>query len=465
MKITTIGELEYACHENRLLKLEGFGQKTQDILLEGIEHLKKHRGTYLYNAAQAQAEIILRELKKSKDIIRINIAGSLRRCKETIHDIDILASTAQSDPIMKLFTSMFDIEEIIAQGETKSSVRMTSGINVDLRTVSDRQFPYALLHSTGSKEHNTALRSRAKGMGLKMNEYGLFKNGKANIPCKDEAEIYKKLGLAYIPPELREDMGEIQAAAEDRLPKLVQEKQLQGFLHVHTDWSDGVNTIEEMAQAAQTAGYRWMGVADHSQSAVYAHGIRSGDVAKYVEEIDQLNAKIKNFHVFKGAEVDILDDGSLDYNPEILRIFDYIVIAVHSRFNMSEDEMTRRIIRAMENDCFTILAHPTGRLLLARDAYSVNIRSVIEAAQHTGTVIELNANPHRLDLDWRQCKYARELGVKLCINPDAHRTEGIAHIQYGLGIARKGWLEATDLLNCLTVEEMQHFMHAGKLPG
>ena len=453
MQITTIGELDYACHENRLLKLPGFGKKTQDRIIEGIKFIRKHRGEHLFNVALSQAEIILHELGKLKCVQRLSLAGGLRRRKELVHDIDLVCSARNSAEVMERFTSMLSVEEVLAKGETKSTIRMDSGITADLRIVSDEQFPYALHHSTGSKEHNVAMRSRAKARGLKLNEYGLFE-GTKNLPCKDEAEIFSRLDLQYIPPEMREEMGEIDAAEKGGLPKLVEQQQLKGLFHVHSTWSDGANTIEEMALAAQKAGFSWIGIADHSEAASYAHGIKKADLPKQHQEIDRINASMKDFHIFKGSEVDILDSGKLDYDADTLRGLDFIVIAVHSRFNMTEKEMTGRIIRAMENDYFTILAHPTGRLLLARDAYPLDIREIIQAAARTNTVIEINANPHRFDLDWRQCKYAKELGVKLSINPDAHRTDGIGDMKYGVGIARKGWLEKSDLLNCLTTEEI-----------
>jgi DNA polymerase (family X) len=458
MQIVTIGELDYACHENRLLKLPGFGKKTQDQIIEGIEFIRKHSGEHLFNVALSQAEIILHELGKLKCIQRLSLAGGLRRRKELVHDIDLVCSTKNGAEVMDRFTSMLSVEEVIAKGDTKSTVRMDTGITADLRIISDEQFPYALHHSTGSKEHNVAMRSRAKERGLKMNEYGLFK-GTKNLPCRDEAEIYAKLGLQYIPPEMREEMGEIDAAEKGCLPKLVEEQDLKGLFHVHSTWSDGANTIEEMALAAQKAGYSWIGIADHSEVASYAHGVKKSDLPKQYQEIDSINDRMKNFHIFKGSEVDILDGGKLDYDDKTLRGLDFIVIAVHSRFNMTEKEMTSRIIQAMENDYFTILAHPTGRLLLARDSYPIDIRKVIQAAASTSTVIEINANPHRFDLDWRQCQYAKELGVKLSINPDAHRTDGIGDMKYGLGIARKGWLETSDLLNCLTTEQIKTMLN------
>jgi len=461
MNISTMGELDYACHENRLLKLPGFGQKTQDQIIEGIEYIRKHSGEHLFNVALSQAELILNELGKLKCIQRLSLAGGLRRRKELVHDIDLVCSTETNAEVMDRFTSLLGVEEVIAKGDTKSTVRMDSGITADLRIISDKQFPYALHHLTGSKEHNIAMRSRAKERNLKMNEYGLFKGSK-NLPCIDEAEIYAKLGLQYIPPELREDMGEIDAADKGELPKLVEEKDIKGLFHIHSTWSDGANTIEEMALAAQKAGYSWMGIADHSEAAAYAHGIKRNELPKQHEEIDRINANMKDFKIFKGAEVDILDRGRIDYDDKTLHSLDFIVLAVHSRFNMTEKDMTDRIVKAMENDYFTILAHPTGRLLLAREGYPVDIQRIIEEAARTGTVIEINANPHRFDLDWRQCKYAKELEVKLSINPDAHRADGIGDMRYGVGIARKGWLEASDLINCLSTEEMLHMFAEGK---
>jgi DNA polymerase (family 10) len=459
--ISNIGELEYACLENRLVELDGFGQKSQAKILSGIENLKKYRERHLYNFALEQALPIYDVISKHPDVIRHLLTGSLRRYRETVKDIDIVASARKSKDVMKRFTSLPEVESVIAQGETKSSIMLYSGINADLRIVSDKEFPYATHHFTGSKEHNTQMRSRAKKMGLKMNEYGLFRGTKL-IPCKNEQEIFKKLGLDYIPPELREGLGEIEAAEANMLPRLLEEKEIKGLFHVHTNYSDGSATLEEMADAAKAMGFEYLGIADHSQSAAYAGGLKPEAVKRQKKEIEELNKKMKNFKLIHGIESDILPNGSLDYDPGILALFDFIVASVHSGFGLSEAEMTKRIIKAVANPFTTMLGHPTGRLLLAREGYRVNLNAVIDAAAEHNVVIELNANPHRLDLDWRFLKVAKEKGVKIAICPDAHHPEGLKDFRYGLGIARKGWLEKNDVINTMNTETVLKFFKSSR---
>jgi len=455
--VATLGELEYACNENRLVDLPGFGAKTQEKILKGIEGLKKYRTRFLLSDALQEAVAIEEALAAHKKVGRCSVAGSIRRRKETVKDGDIVATASDADAVMDAFTSLPQVAEIIAKGETKSSVRLHSGITVDLRVVSEREYPYALHHFTGSAEHNTAMRSRARRMKLKMNEYGLFR-GEKLVRCGDEEEIFEALGLAYIPPELREDQGEIEAAERGELPVLVEESDIKGVIHVHSEYSDGTSSIEELAEACAAMGYSYLGICDHSRSAGYAGGLDEDEVLRQHEEIDALNEKfrsdprMKGFRVLKGIESDILPDGSLDYEERILERFDFVIASVHSKFNMTEAEMTRRIIEAMENPHLSILGHPTGRLLLAREGYPVDMRAVIEAAASLGVAIELNANPHRLDIDWRECRYAKELGVKISINPDAHHAGSISDIRFGVGTARKGWLEARDVVNALPAD-------------
>lgn len=449
--VTTIGELEYACKENRLRDLEGFGQKSQDKILQGILYLKKHEGRYLYPYALAAALPLYNALKKNKDVIRIELAGSLRRCRETVKDIDLLVSTDSPKKVMDVFTKLSDVSDVVSKGETKSAVVLKSGINADLRCVTDAEFPYALHHFTGSKEHNTAMRSRAKKMSLKMNEYGLFKGNK-NIKCKNEAEIFEKLGLEFIPPELREDMGEIAAAEKGKLPVLIEGKDIKGMLHVHSKYSDGSSTIEELAVAAKEMGYEYIGICDHSQSAAYAGGLKPKDVTAQHKEIDAVNKKVKGITVLKGIETDILADGSLDYRDDILKKFDFVIGSVHSKFSMPEAEMTERLCKALANPYLDILGHPTGRLLLAREGYAVNMEKIIDTAAKFGKSIELNANPHRLDIDWRYGPYVKKKGVKIAICPDAHSIEGLNDIFFGVGIARKGWFTKADVINALSLD-------------
>lgn len=459
--LSTIGELEYACRENRLAVLEGFGAKSQQKILDGIELLKRFQDKHLYSTGAEQAAGLVEALESlgPRLVTRISVAGSLRRCKEVIKDIDIVASSPRPAKVMDFFTSLDSVEAVIAKGETKSSVRLASGINSDLRLVPDDQFAYALMYLTGSKEHNVAVRTRAKARIYKINEYGLFR-GKRSIKCKDEAAIYKKIGLAYIAPELREEMGEIEAAEKGEFPALVEESDIRGILHVHTTHSDGVNTIEQMAKGAKDLGAEYLGIAEHSRSAQYANGLSPQGVKEQQDEIDALNKKLKGIRVLKGIEADILPDGKLDYPNKLLATFDFVIAAVHSRFTMSEADMTERILAAIRNPHVTMLAHPTGRLLLSRDAYPVDMPRIIEEAAGLGIVLEINANPHRLDLDWRLCKVAKEKGVMLAINPDAHRVEGLDHVRYGVGIARKGWLEPSDIFNTRPLGEFMDLLKA-----
>jgi len=459
--VSTVGELEYACKENRLAVLDGFGAKSQQKVLEGIELLKRHHEKHLCSTAMDEAARLVAALESlgPKLITRLSIAGSLRRRKEVIKDIDIVAGSSKPAKVMDFFTALDGVEDIIAKGKTKSSVRLASGISSDLRLVPDAQFPYALLYLTGSKEHNIALRTRAKTKIFKINEYGLFR-GTRKIACKDEAAIYKKLGLAYIPPELREEMGEIEAAERGKLPTLVEEGDIRGILHVHSNFSDGINTIEQMAAAAKKLGAEYLGIADHSRSAQYANGLSPERVKAQQKAIDALNKKLKGIRILKGIEADILPDGKLDYPDKLLATFDFVIAAVHTRFGMSEAEMTKRLLAAMRNPHVTMLAHPTGRLLLSREAYAVDMPQIIAEAAKLSVILEINANPHRLDLDWRLCKAAKEKGAIFAINPDSHRVEDLTDVRYGVGIARKGWLEADDVLNTRPLAEAMDLLGA-----
>jgi DNA polymerase (family 10) len=447
--VQSIDDLERAA-------LDGFGTRTQIKILYGIQTVKKFSERHLLHTALEEARAIHDEIARHPDVVRSLIAGSLRRHRETIKDIDLLVSADEPDRLMELFTTLPRVATIAAKGKTKSSVILTSRINADLRVVSDMEFPFAANYFTGSKEHNTEMRARAKKMGLKLNEYGLFE-GEKLIPCKDEAAIYKKLGLAYIPPELREAQGEIEAAEKNELPALVTEDDVRGLLHVHTNASDGTVSAEEMAEGARAMGFEFLGIADHSRSAAYAGGLSIEKVKAQSREIKQLNSRMKPFRVFHGIESDILPDGSLDYPPEVLDLFDFVIASVHQNFKMSESEMTRRIIRAVENPYTTILGHPTGRLLLAREGYAVDLPAVIDAAARSGAMIEINANPHRLDLDWRYCRSAKEKSVKIAICPDSHTVKGMEDFRYGVGIARKGWLAKHDVINCLDAREIDAF--------
>jgi DNA polymerase (family 10) len=454
LAIETVGELEYACRENRLIELPGFGKKTQDGIMTGIEHLKIYSERHLYGSIIDTAEQLLTGLEKCSFLHASSLAGSIRRCRETVKDIDILAATDHPDKAADFFLSLPEVAVVIERGKTKISVKLASGVSVDLRIVSAENYPYALHHFTGSKEHNVAMRSRAKQRGLKLNEYGLFRASET-IPCRSEAELFHALGLAYIPPELREDRGEIEAAERGQLPLLIEEKNIRGLFHVHTDQSDGVDTLESLVAAAKAMGMEYLGIADHSESAFYAGGLDIAAIRRQHEHIDRINAREESFTVFKGIEAEILPDGRLDYDDDTLGRFDFVIAAVHSHFKMPEGEMTMRILTALDNPYVTMLSHPTGRLLLAREPYRVDLVKIIDHAAARGVIIELNANPHRLDLDWRFCRYAVQQGAKIAINPDAHSVQGLNDIRFGINIARKGWVSPDDCINCLDCENIE----------
>jgi DNA polymerase (family X) len=455
--IETVGELEYACNENRLTELPGFGQKTQDKILEGIRHMRRYQERRLYSEVIGEAEALLEGLEGREDVAKVRLGGSLRRGYETVKDIDLLAASNTPVTLGDYFAALPSVESIIAKGETKVSVVLKTGLNCDLRIVSPAEFPYALHHFTGSREHNTAMRGRAKHLGLKMNEYGLFRD-EENMACLSEEDIFRALGLAYIPPELRENMGEIEAAERGELPRLIEESDIRGFFHVHTQASDGSDSLETLVKLAKEKGYSYIGISDHSRSAFYAGGLSTEAILEQHERIDELNAKYAPFHIFKGIESDILPDGRLDYVEDVLSWFDFVIAAVHSQFGMPEREMTRRIIKALSNPFTTILAHPTGRLLLAREPYQVNMPEVIDAAAEMGKVLELNINPQRLDLDWRNCILAKRKGGKIVLGPDIHRREAFDYLPLGIKIARKGWIEAKDCINTLSLEEVTRFL-------
>ena len=459
--VKSIDELEQAANDNKVAALEGFGTTTQIKILYGIQTVKKFSERHLFHNAMDEARGIFDEIAKTPGIGRALIAGSLRRRRETIKDIDILVSASEPGAIMDCFTTLSRVETVAAKGSTKSSVVLKSGINADLRVVSEEEFPFAANYFTGSKEHNTELRARAKKMGYKLNEYGLFE-GEKLIPCKDEEEIYRMLGLDFIPPELREAQGEIEAAEKHELPDLIADADIRGIFHVHTNASDGTVTAEEMAVGARAMGFEYLGIADHSRSAAYAGGLSIDRVKAQSKEIAELNKRLQGIRVFHGIESDILPDGSLDYPPEVLDLFDFVVISVHQNFRMSESDMTRRIIRAIENPYTTILGHPTGRLLLAREGYQVDVHALIDAAARSNTIIEINSNPHRLDLDWRYHRSAREKGVKIAICPDSHTVKGMEDFRYGVGVARKGWLTKNDVVNSLGAREVETLFQSMK---
>jgi DNA polymerase (family 10) len=468
LKIQSIAELRDACEKQQLRSLEGFGGKTEENILKNINHLERSSDKHLFPQAFESAEKIVSVLKHIKGVKQCEYAGSLRRKKEIIGDIDILISATEKarEAVLSAFTNQKDVESVIATGGTKSAVILKNGIQCDLRIVSDAEYPFALNYFTGSKEHNVELRSLARKHGLSLNEYGFTRleenkgeKAKKQIPsCKTEEEIYNTLGLHYIPPELRENTGEIEFAQKHVLPRLIELSDLRGTFHCHTTNSDGLNSLDEMTAAAQNLGWQYLGIADHSQTAAYAGGMQPAKARVQMKQIDRMNAQNSNFRIFKGVECDILTDGSLDYEDTLLSEFDYVVASIHSKFKMTEVESTKRIIKALKNKYVTMLGHPTGRLLLQREGYPIKMLEIIEAAADYGKAIEINAHPMRLDLDWRFLKYAKEKGVSIFINPDAHNVDGLQDVQYGVGIARKGWLEAKDVVNTWTIQKIINYL-------
>ena len=472
LQISSIEQLLNACQSGRVAKLPGFGETTQEKICKAIEERAKHSGYFQFGEIAQEAETLKSDLAGHPDSLQVDVAGSYRRRKEIVHDVDLVVATRNPEPIMKFFVAHPLVESIIAQGPTKSSVRLRSGIQCDLRVVSAAEYPFALAYFTGNKEHNIELRSRALKRGWTLNEYRLAplppdpktKKQRAlkKIPkVRDEAELYRALDLDFIPPELRENWGEFEASERHSLPKLIEKENLRGTFHCHTTASDGHNSLEEMAEAAQALGLEYLGIADHSRSSIQAHGLDEAKLRAQAAAIRKLNKKFDGFRLFAGVECDILRDGSLDFGDDVLSELDFVVASIHSVFNLSEADMTRRIIRAISNPLVTILAHPTGRLLLKREPYVVDLPAVIDAAADTGTWIELNAAPKRLDLDWRWWPRAKEKGVKCVINPDAHRAERLQDLWFGIGIARKGWLTKNDVMNCLPLGKIEDAI-AGK---
>lgn len=460
--IDSLDKLRAACQAGQVAALRGFGAKTQQKILEGIDFLSQMGSRVRLDQAQAVAEAIVAGLRDRLGIIRMEVCGSLRRRRETVNDIDVLVSSDEPAPIMDRFVNLPGVRQVLGHGETKSSVIFAAGsalMNADLRIVSDEQYPFALLYFTGSKAHNIHMRARAQERGLKLNEYELA-GPKKSVPCKGEADIFRALDLDYIPPELREDTGELDAAETHTLPELVEAGDITGVFHCHTDWSDGRATLEEMAEAARKLGLKYLGIGDHSQSLTVANGLSPERVRKQQVEIDALNAGFKGFRLFKGIECDILPDGELDYDDKLLATFDYVVASVHSHFQQPREEMTARIVRAVSHPRVTMLGHATGRLLLRRDAYQVDLDAVLQAAARHGTMIEINAHPQRLDLDWVHCKRARALGIQLVINPDAHATHEVGYYRYGVDVARRGWLEKKDVFNTRTVAQVVKALEA-----
>ena len=461
--IDTIEALEAACKDNKLAELPGFGAKTETKILEGIEFRRNYSSHHHISAALLLAEPILDQLRSHPDVIRCSTAGSLRRHKEIIRDIDFLVSSKNPESVIEFFTSQLGIISISAKGETKASVILEGGIQGDLRVVNDAEYPFAQAYFTGSKEHNISMRQRAIARGLRLNEYGLFKSKEETrdpelrIKCNTEEDIFEVLDLAYIPPELREDKGEFEAAEAKDIPRLIEWTNLKGSLHNHSKWSDGNESLEEIAEYMIELGCEYWAITDHSRSSFQANGLDEKRVKAQIIEIEAVNKKLEDqgysFRLLSGIEVDILKN-RLDFEDELLAKLDVVVASLHVA-GSNEADNTKRLIAAAENPYVHMLGHLSGRLLLRRDAYPINQDAVIDACAETGTWLELNANPYRFDLDWRLWKLAKARGIKCVINSDAHRNEHAGFLRLGTGIARKGWLTADDVINTLPLEELR----------
>lgn len=474
--ITDIATLTQACNEGKIAELDGFGAKTQEKILAGIKNREAYGRRHLWWDAWAIAEPIVRGLRALPQVKRAEAAGSLRRGMETVGDIDFIVAANDVAPVVNWFVAMPGVKEVTAKGDTKASVRFENGLQADLRIVPDDQFVFALHHFTGSKDHNVQMRQRALARGLSLSEWGLVpaegegtvkeKVGRATAVAKPagasigtETELFAALGLKFIPPELREGMGEVEIAEQNGFPALLESADLRGTFHNHTTASDGRNTLAEMVAAAEALGWEYLGIADHSKSSFVANGLSEERLAQQVKEIRALNDSRRfKTYVFSGSECDILPDGQLDFDDSTLAQLDYVVASVHNVFTQDEATMTKRVIRALEHPCTTMLGHLTGRLLLRREAYRVDVAKVIDAAVANGVIIELNANPSRLDMDWRHWRKAVDRGLLCSINPDAHDTFGLSHVLAGVNAARKAGLTRQQLLNARPLADVKAYL-------
>lgn len=455
--ITTLAELEYACRENRLLKLEGFGKTIQDKVLKEIERLKRNAQYHLITSAYNVAEFITSFIKTNLDVINFTITGSLRRRKEIVRDIDVVLNVKKRDfkGVIEKVLKKFPHTSVIANDDDFVSLVSEFGMQVDF-ILADEDYGFKVFYTTGSKDFLSRFEELVLKSDFRMNENGIFKNGE-KINFLSEEQIFSKFGMDFIPPELREGFNEIDLALSGKIPELLSEKDIIGIFHVHSTYSDGSDTLEDMIAECEKIGLKYVGISDHSKSAYYAGGLTEERLEQQWKEIEELQRKFK-IKILKGAEVDILPDGTLDYSDDVLSKFDFVIASIHSKFRMTLDEATQRIIRAMQNPYVTILGHPTGRLLLGREGYPVDMKKVIDEASKLGVVIEFNANPHRLDIDWRHINYAIQKGVKISINPDAHAIGEIYYTFLSLGTARKGMLTKNDVLNAMDFEKVQSFL-------
>jgi len=453
LKIKNVSDLENAIKKDKLKGIFGIKEKTVENILKGIEVLKRGRERMTLAQATFAAEEFVKRLEKLPEVKKISTAGSLRRQKETVRDIDILVVSDKPRKIMDVFTKISSVKDVLAEGETKSSVRTKEDVQVDCRVVEQKSFGAALLYFTGSKNFNIKLRQLAIKKGLKINEYGVFRKERF-VAGRTEEEVFKLLGMAYIEPELREDTGEIALAQKFKLPKLIEPKDLKGDLHVHSKYSDGGNSIEELVDACRKKGYSYVAITDHSQSLKVARGLSVAELKKKKQEIDKINKSLKNFRILSGTEVDIDSNGKIDYKDEVLKEFDVVVAAIHTGFKQSKEQLTRRIIKACENKYVHIIAHLTGRLWGTREAYDIDLDKILKVAKQTNTHLEINAFPQRLDLNDLHARQAKEMGVKLAISTDSHTVDQLEAIKFGISVARRGWLAKDDVINTFEVKEL-----------
>jgi DNA polymerase (family 10) len=457
--VKNLEDLERAAREGRIRDIEGFGAKTEQKILQDVERVRKGASErrFLWIEMEEYALPLLTHLGKLHEVEQISAAGSYRRKMETVGDLDILVTCRDSRPVMDHFTSYDEVDHVVSRGETRSTVILRSGIQVDLRVVAAESYGAAMHYFTGSKAHNVAIRTMAVKRGLKINEYGVFR-GEQRVAGGREEEVFAQVGLPYIEPELREDRGEIEAARQGRLPRLVTVEDIRGDLQTHTRATDGKFSIEEMAQAARERGYEYLAITDHSKRVTMARGLDAKRLAQQIEQIEKLNAGMKGFRILKSCEVDILEDGSLDLPDSILRELDFVLCSVHYNTNLSRERQTQRILKAMDNRYLNILAHPTGRLLGSREPYELDLEKVMEGARERGCYLEINADPQRLDLNDVHCRQAVQLGLKVPISTDAHSLDGLDHMRLGVSQARRGWLEAGDVLNTRSWPELQKLL-------
>ena len=466
LDVDSIESLTEACNEGKVSELKGFGEKTQEKILSGIKNREIYAARHLWWKARKVADRILPGLEDLPQVERVEAAGSLRRGMETVGDLDFLVASSDPGPVMDWFTSMEGIAEVTAHGDTKSSVRFEDGMQADLRVVPSEQFFFALHHFTGSKDHNVRMRQKALSLGLSLSEWGLRPEEEKDssrkagpVEAHSEEDIFKALGLQYVPPALREGMGEVEAAERNELPALLEYSDLKGCFHNHTTASDGRNTLEEMTAEADARGWEYLGIADHSKASFQANGLDEERLAKQVEAIRDLNESGKfRCHVFAGSEVDVLSGGKLDFENSVLDSLDYVVASVHNGLTQDEETMTARIITALEHPKVTMFGHLSARLLLRREPSQMNVSKIIDAAIANGKILELNANPMRLDMDWRHWRRAAEKGLLCCINPDAHAIDHFDYQLAGVNAARKGWLTTNNILNSRTLSEVRKYL-------